>query len=56
MVWILHILIILKMRKKYETFDRIAAYLEGQDIPTLSGRGKWHAQTVHRLYEDYGES
>jgi hypothetical protein len=48
--------IIFTMRKKYETFDRIAEYLEVQGIPTLPGRGKWHAQTVHRLYEDYGES
>jgi cysteinyl-tRNA synthetase len=44
--------IILKNRSKGETFEQISDYLRKENIPTLSGRGKWHAQTVHRLYED----
>jgi hypothetical protein len=45
--------IILKMREKGETFESIVEYLEKKGIPTFTGRGKWHAQTVHRLYVDY---
>ncbi len=48
--------IILKMREKGETFERIVEYLEKKGIPTFTGRGKWHAQTVHRLYQEYEAS
>jgi len=48
--------IILKMRKKNETYEDITAYLEEQGVPTFIKRGRWHAQTVHRLYQEYGES
>jgi Recombinase len=41
--------IIAERRNEGETLEQIAAYLREQDIPTLSGRGKWHAQTAHRL-------
>jgi len=42
-----------KMRNKGETFDQIAVLLSQEDFETFSGRGQWHAQTVHRLYQDY---
>lgn len=41
--------IIRTMRKKGATFSIIADYLREKDIPTFSGRGEWHAQTIHRL-------
>ena len=45
--------IISKMRNKGETFDQIALYLEKEKLQTFSNRGQWHAQTVHRLYQDH---
>jgi len=45
--------IIAKLRSKGETFDRIAHYLENEKLPTFSKRGQWHAQTIHRLYQDH---
>jgi glutaredoxin len=44
--------IIVEKRSEGETFEQISSYLRKEQIPTLSGRGKWHAQTVHRFYED----
>jgi len=44
--------IIKTMRSKGSTFVEIASYLDKENIATFSGRGKWHAQTVHRFYED----
>jgi hypothetical protein len=41
------------MRSSGETFDKIALYLENEKLPTFSNRGQWHAQTVHRLYQDH---
>lgn len=41
--------IIKKMREQGTTFDRIAKHLTGLGQPTFSGRGEWHAQTIHRL-------
>ena len=41
--------IIRTMRKKGSTFAIIADYLKEKGIPTFSGRGEWHAQTIHRL-------
>ncbi len=41
--------IIRAMRKKGATFALIAEYLRDKGIPTFSGRGEWHAQTIHRL-------
>lgn len=41
--------IIQKMRKQGATFSIIADYLKEKGIPTFSGRGEWHAQTIHRL-------
>ncbi|MCF8068039.1 MAG: recombinase family protein [Desulfobacterales bacterium] len=37
------------LRKKGETYDQIANFLEKENIPTFSGRGKWHAQTIHKI-------
>ena len=41
--------IITSMRKEGATFATIADYLKETGIPTFSGRGEWHAQTIHRL-------
>lgn len=41
--------IIDEMRKENATYSDIAERLQSEDLPTFSGRGKWHAQTVHRL-------
>lgn len=41
--------IIRTMRKSGTTFAIIAEYLKDKGIPTFSGRGEWHAQTIHRL-------
>lgn len=38
-----------KMRIEGATYDQIAAFLTENGFPTFSGRGKWHAQTIHRL-------
>lgn len=40
------------LRDKGATFGEIAEHLVKQDIPTFSGKGQWHAQTVHRLCKD----
>lgn len=45
--------IILRMRKNNETYQVIADQFKKDGIPTLSGRGKWHAQTVQNLFERY---
>lgn len=38
-----------KYRKSGGTYEEIADYLNGADVETLSGSGKWHTQTVHRI-------
>lgn len=38
-----------KMRSEGSTYNEVAAHLTGIGLPTFSGRGKWHAQTIHRL-------
>ncbi len=43
------IAMIKSMRKEGATFSVIAEYLKDKGIPTFSGRGYWHAQTIHRL-------
>jgi hypothetical protein len=37
------------MRAKGATFDQVASRLVELGQPTFSGRGEWHAQTIHRL-------
>jgi hypothetical protein len=41
--------IINTMRSQGATFDQVAARLVELGQPTFSGRGEWHAQTIHRL-------
>ena len=41
--------IIQSMRAKGDTFDMVAKRLVELGQPTFSGRGEWHAQTIHRL-------
>jgi len=41
--------IIESMRKEGATFDQVAKRLVDLGQPTFSGRGEWHAQTIHRL-------
>jgi len=41
--------IIHKMRREGAIFDQIAKHLIVLGQPTFSGRGEWHAQTIHRL-------
>ncbi|MBA4369819.1 MAG: hypothetical protein C0403_19500 [Desulfobacterium sp.] len=45
--------IITRMRKKLKTYEEIAQFLEKENIPTFTKQGRWHAQTVHRLFQDY---
>jgi len=37
------------MRKDGMSYEKIANFLDTKKIPTLSGRGKWRGQTIHRL-------
>ena len=37
------------LRDQGATFSTIAEHLTEKRIPTFSGRGTWHAQTIHRL-------
>ncbi len=41
--------IIQTMRSEGKTFDQVATRLVELGQPTFSGRGEWHAQTIHRL-------
>ncbi len=41
--------IIHSMREEGATFDQVASHLVSLGQPTFSGRGEWHAQTIHRL-------
>jgi len=41
--------IIHSMRAEGATFDQVASHLVELGQPTFSGRGEWHAQTIHRL-------
>lgn len=41
--------IIHTMRDEGATYDQIAKHLVNLGQPTFSGRGEWHAQTIHRL-------
>ncbi|MFH2060592.1 MAG: hypothetical protein ABIJ59_17040 [Pseudomonadota bacterium] len=41
--------IIQNMRKEGATYDQVASRLIELGQPTFSGRGEWHAQTIHRL-------
>lgn len=41
--------VIRNLRTQGATFGEIAAHLREQDVPTFSGKGTWHAQTIHRI-------
>jgi hypothetical protein len=41
--------IIHTMRGEGATYDQVASHLIDLGQPTFSGRGEWHAQTIHRL-------
>ena len=41
--------IINSMREQGATYDQVAKHLIDLGQPTFSGRGEWHAQTIHRL-------
>jgi hypothetical protein len=41
--------IIQSMRDEGATYDQVAKRLVDLEQPTFSGRGEWHAQTIHRL-------
>lgn len=41
------------MRDKGATYQMVASHLEEMSIPTFSGKGKWHAQTIHRLCREF---
>ncbi|MBF0201770.1 MAG: hypothetical protein HQK66_10760, partial [Desulfamplus sp.] len=43
------------MRKNGATFDQVALHLVELKQPTFSGRGEWHAQTIHRLCSKYNQ-
>ncbi|QTA80238.1 DNA binding domain-containing protein [Desulfonema limicola] len=43
--------IIMDKKKEGASFETIAQYLETQKIPTLSGKGQWRKQSVHKLYQ-----
>ena len=43
------IAIMKNLRDKGATFAQIADHLTEKGIPTFSGKGQWHAQTIHRL-------
>lgn len=42
-----------KLRDENMTYEEVAAHLDKNKVPTFSGRGRWHAQTIHRLYMYY---
>ncbi len=41
--------IVYTMRDNGATYDEVAQHLIKLGQPTFSGRGEWHAQTIHRL-------
>jgi hypothetical protein len=41
--------IALSLRDEGKTYKEIAQYLMDNEIPTFSGKGGWHAPTIHKL-------
>ena len=39
----------LELREQGKTYKEIAQYLDDKHIPTFSGKGGWHAPTIHKL-------
>jgi len=44
------------MRKEAYSYEKIARTLEEQGIPTFSGKGAWHSQTVSKLCHQFHPS
>ena len=44
------------MRKEQLSYEKIARTLEAQGIPTFSGKGAWHSQTVSKLCHQFHPS
>ncbi len=44
------------MRKEQFSYEKIARTLEAQGIPTFSGKGAWHSQTVSKLCHQFHPS
>jgi len=44
------------MRKEAFSYEKIARKLEEQGIPTFSGKGAWHSQTVSKLCHQFHPS
>ncbi len=44
------------MRKEQLSYEKIARTLEAQGIPTFSGKGAWHSQTVSKLCHHFHPS
>ena len=44
---------IIAMRKEQMSYEKIARTLESQGIPTFSGKGAWHSQTVSKLCHQF---
>jgi hypothetical protein len=45
----------LSLRDKGMTFKEIAKYLDDEKVPTFSGKGGWHAPTIHKLCKEGAE-
>jgi hypothetical protein len=41
--------IALALRDQGKTYKEIAQHLDDENIPTFSGKGGWHAPTIHKL-------
>lgn len=41
--------IALELREQGKTYKEIAQYLDDKKFPTFSGKGGWHAPTIHKL-------
>lgn len=41
--------VISDMRNNGATYTEIARHLDSENVATFSGKGRWHAQTIHRL-------
>jgi GrpB-like predicted nucleotidyltransferase (UPF0157 family) len=44
------------MRKEQLSYEKIARTLAEQGVPTFSGKGAWHSQTVSRLCHQFHPS
>jgi len=41
--------IAMELRDQGKTYKEIAQHLDDEKIPTFSGKGGWHAPTIHKL-------